>query len=65
VLNQCSHRVDAEVKFYKYEFPILEFPNLVLRDVLKATLITLCFILTDDLQIYIPKFVTGHVQWRN
>jgi len=53
------------VKFYKYEFPISEVPNLVLRDVLKATLITLCFILTDDLQIYIPKFVTGHVQWRN
>jgi len=23
--NQCSHRVDSEVQFYKYRFPILFF----------------------------------------
>jgi len=34
------------------------------RGVLKATLITFCFILTDDLQINILKFVTVHAQWR-
>jgi len=34
--------------------------NLVSRGVLKTTLITLCFILTDDLQIKILKFVSGH-----
>jgi len=37
VRHQYSHRVDSEVQFYKYRFPILFF-----RDVLKATLITVC-----------------------
>jgi len=36
VRNQYSHRVDSEVQFYKYKFPILSF-----RGVLKATLIPL------------------------
>jgi len=30
------------------------------RSVLKAALITLCFILADDLQINVLKFVAGH-----
>jgi len=55
VLNQYSHQVNAEVKFYKYRFPILFF-----RRVLRATLITLCYILTNDCQINILTFVTGH-----
>jgi len=40
VWNQYIHLVDAKVKFYKYRFPIFFF-----RGVLKATLITHCFIL--------------------
>ena len=39
VWNQYIHPIDAQVKFYKYRFPFL-----FLRGVLKATLITLCFI---------------------
>jgi len=35
--NQYSHRVDSEVQFYIYRFPIL-----FSRGVLKAILITLC-----------------------
>jgi len=42
------------VKFYKYIFPIF------FRGVLKATLITLCFVPTSDLEIYKPNFVVGH-----
>jgi len=53
-VKKYSHQVDAEVKFYKYRFPILFF-----RGVLKATLITLCFILTDDFQINMLKFITA------
>jgi len=55
VYNQHSYRADAEVKFYKYRFPIL-----FSRGVLKATLITLCFIPTNDLEINKPNFVVGH-----
>jgi len=40
VWNQYIHPVYAEVKFYKHRIPILTF-----RGVLKATLMTLCFIL--------------------
>jgi len=43
------------VKFYKYRFPILFSGG-----VLKATLITLCFIPTNDLKINKPNFVVGH-----
>jgi len=44
--NQYSYRADAEVKFYKYRFPLL-----FLRGVLKKTLITLCFIPINDFEI--------------
>jgi len=43
--NQNNCRADAEMKFYKYTFPIL-----FLRDVLEATLITLCYIPANDLE---------------
>jgi len=43
------------VKFYKDTFPILFF-----RGVFKATLITLCFIPTNDLETNKPNFVVGH-----
>jgi len=33
---------------------------LISRGVLRATLITLCFVLADDLHINILKFVAGH-----
>jgi len=55
VSNQYSHRVYAEATFYIYRFPIL-FLDVFLR----ATLITLCFVLADDLHIKILKFVAGH-----
>ena len=55
VYNQHSYRADAEVKYYKYRFPIL-----FCRGVLKATLITVCFIPTNDLEINKPNFVVGH-----
>jgi len=35
-------------------------PNLVFRGVFKATLITLCFIPTNDLEINKLNFVIGH-----
>ena len=53
--NQYICRADAAVKFYKYTYPIL-----FSRGVLKATLITLCFIPTNDLDISKPNFVAGH-----
>jgi len=43
------------VKFYKYTFPNFSF-----RGVLKVTLITLCFIPINDLEINEPNFVVGH-----
>jgi len=43
------------VKFCKYTFPISFF-----RGVFKATLITLCFIPTNDLEINKLNFVVGH-----
>jgi len=43
------------VKFYKYTFPILFFGGL-----LKAVLITLCFIPTNDVEINKPNFIVGH-----
>jgi len=36
-------------------------PDLISRDVLRATLITLCYVLAADLNINILKFVAGHV----
>jgi len=59
-VKQIVIRGDAEVKFYEDRFPIL-----FLRGVLTVILLTLCFILTDDLQINIFKFVTGHAQRGN
>jgi len=38
----------------------IQIPNLICRGVLRSTLITLCFILADDLRINILKFVAGH-----
>jgi len=38
----------------------IQIPNLISRGVLSATLITLCFVLEDDLHINILKFVAGH-----
>ena len=38
----------------------IQIPNLFSTGVLKATLITLCFILADDLHLNILKFVAGH-----
>jgi len=48
VRNQYKsiHPVDAEIKFYKCRFPILRFSG-----VLKATLITPCFILLTSILI--------------
>jgi len=57
VLNNFSHRVDADVTFY---IGLYRFPNLISGDVLRETLTTLCFVLTDDLHINILKFVVGH-----
>jgi len=37
-----------------------QIPNLISTDVLRATLITHCFVLADDLRINILKFVAGH-----
>jgi len=54
VWDQYSHRVDAEMTFYT------QSPNLTSRGVLRATLITLCFVLADDLHINILKFVAAH-----
>jgi len=38
----------------------IQIPNLISRGVLRATLITLCFVLADDLHINVLKFVLGH-----
>ena len=38
----------------------IQIPHLTSRCVLRATLITLCFVLADDLHINILKFGTGH-----
>ena len=38
----------------------MQIPNLISRGVLRATLITLCFVLADDLHINTLKFVSGH-----
>jgi len=54
VWDQHSHRVDAEMTFYIHIF------NLITGGVLTATLITLCFVLADDLHINILKFVAAH-----
>jgi len=38
----------------------MQIPNLISRGVLRATLITLCFVLADDSHINILKFVAAH-----
>ena len=38
----------------------IQITNLISRGVLRVTLITLCFVLADDLHINILKFVVGH-----
>ena len=38
----------------------IHIPNFVSRRVLRATIITLCFVLADDLNMNILKFVAGH-----
>ena len=38
----------------------MQIPNIISTCVLRATLITLCFILADELHINILKFVAGH-----
>jgi len=57
VRNQYSPRVDAECTSDVF---CIQIPNLISRGVLRATLITLCFILADDLHVNILKFVAGH-----
>ena len=57
------HRVDAEVKFYEYRFPILFFLN-----VLKTTPIRLCFILTDQMVyklFYLIFFLHISALWKS
>jgi len=53
VWNQYSHRVDAEVTFYIYRFPIL-FLEVFWEQHWSR------FVLTDDLHINTLKFVAGH-----
>ena len=55
-IDQYSCRTDAEVKFYKYTFPIL-----FLKGVLKAALITLCFIPRNDSEINKPNLLLDMV----
>jgi len=38
----------------------IQIPKLISRCVLRATLITLCLALADDLNVNILKFVAGH-----
>jgi len=38
----------------------MQIPNHISRGVLRATLISLCFVLADDLHINILKFVAAH-----
>ena len=38
----------------------IQIPNLISRSVLRAILITLCFVLANDLNINILKFAAGH-----
>jgi len=38
----------------------IQIPNLISEGVLRATLITLCFVLADDLHVNILNFVAGH-----
>jgi len=38
----------------------IQIPNLISRGVLRAALITLCFVLAEDLYVNILKFVVGH-----
>jgi len=45
----------VEVEFYKCRLPTLFF-----KSVFKATLLTLCFIPTNDLEINELNFVVGH-----
>ena len=42
------------------DFSCIQIPNLISRGVLRATVITLCFVLPDDLHINILIFVSGH-----
>jgi len=49
---QSSGRCRSDVLY-------IQVPNLISRCVLRATPITLCFVLADDLHIYILKFVAG------
>ena len=39
----------------------IHFPNIISRGVLKATVITLCFVLADDLHISILEYVAGQL----
>jgi len=55
VWNQYSHRVDAEVTFYIYRFPIL-----FLDMFWEKHYSTLCLALADDLHVNILQFVAGH-----
>jgi len=38
----------------------MQIPNFISKCVLRATLITLCFVLVGDLHVNILKFVAGH-----
>jgi len=41
----------------------IQIPNLISKGVLRATLITLCFVLAGYLHINILKFVAGHARY--
>jgi len=45
--KQCRHRANTEVMLYIY----IQIPNHISRGVLRATLITLYFVLADDLHV--------------
>jgi len=53
VWNQYSQRVDAEVTFYTYRFPVLFLE--VFWEQHKSR-----FVLADDLHINMLEFVAGH-----
>jgi len=44
----------------KWRFIYIQIPNFTSRHVLRATIITLCFVVADDLHMNIHKFVAGH-----
>jgi len=50
----------CETNICRSDVLYIQITNLISRYVLRPTLITLCFVLADDLHINILKFVSGH-----